>query len=183
MSLTPSTGGLPPVPTTTPKWLVHLVSLVLLVAGPVLAYTDPSGHISSAAAQAAVIIVFILVATIIFVVNLVIEGAHKYGWDMQMVHWVFAQGAQQIDADIQEFKTLWPQAKPAIEALPGTQAAIDSVTSEVNKLKQAGTSGGIDPLAVVSAMEVATGMTFPRTTPAATPPVTGTTTAVPPVNT
>lgn len=146
---------LPTPPAGTPPVLVHLVALVLVIVGPVLAFTDPSGKISTGAAQAAVIIVFVAIAGLIFLTRIIIEGVHQHGWNMKTLDWVWSQSQQVLDQDIQEFKQLWPQAKPAVTAMPGMQGTLESLTATVNDIRARATAATspADNAAIVAAVK------------------------------
>lgn len=129
--------SLPQAPPGTPSWLIGLFSLALLVAGPLLAFWNPSGHLNSGIAQALVIIAFVVSATVLFLVRELIDGLHRYGWSMTTLNFVYAASAKQLDQDWLEFKNVWPQVAPLLQALPGHQASLDSMEQTITKLEQA----------------------------------------------
>lgn len=170
--------SLPPAPPGTPASLVRLFSLLLLVAGPLLAFWDPSGKLNSGVAQALVVIVFVLVAATIFVVREIIDGVHRYGWNMKALDYTWSQSQQQIDQDIVDFKNLWPQAQPLLQQLPVVNTTLTNVQTTVTALEQrvdtAAATAGMTPEQVVNAVESVTGIMLPRQaapppTPAPTP--------------
>jgi hypothetical protein len=58
MSTTPP--AVPAAPVGTPAWLIRGVALLLAVAGPVLAWADPGGKLTSGPVDAAVVLGFLM---------------------------------------------------------------------------------------------------------------------------
>lgn len=131
MTATTTAPALPEVPSTTPAWLPKLVALLLLIAGPVLAYLDPDGKIKSGLVQAVIILVFVVVAAAIFTVHLILEnGLSKTGITKTITEeeaWVRAHAA--------ELQSTFNAAKPALDAIPGVPAALAAANGEISSLK------------------------------------------------
>lgn len=122
----------PAVPSTTPAWFIKGVALIVALAGPAVAWVDPTGHIDTPAAQAIVILGFLVVAAVIFTVHVALAAVHEYGYSKA----AFEHAASAEDA---EFKQLWPEftaawgeAKPLLGNLPDFSA----VAGEVADLKE-----------------------------------------------
>jgi hypothetical protein len=158
---------LPAAPAGVPAWLIRAVAAVLGVAGPVFAWVDPGNHLPHGGIQAAVILGFLIVSAAIFLVHLVLAAVHEYGWNLNAAAHIATGAQSEFDQLWPEFKATYETAKPALDAIPGVQGAIDAISSDVTALKARTETAGLDPSAVVAAFETATGMTFPRVTSAA----------------
>lgn len=126
-TLRPVSPALPAVPVTTPAWLVRLVSILLVLCGPALDYFNPSGKLNTAAAQAAVIVAFVLVAGVIFVVHSALAAIHAYGWSKSAAAVFLDSSGVELRSLITEAKPLVEQAKPALDA-------VGPLSSIVNRL-------------------------------------------------
>lgn len=168
MTQTPTT--LPAAPQGVPAWLIRAAAGVLAVAGPLFAWIDPGNHLPHGAIQACVILGFLVVAAVLFLTHLVLAAVHEYGWNLNAASYI-ATGVESEVAQVwPEFKQTYEQAKPALDAIPGVQGTIDALSADVTALKARDQTAGLDPAAVVTAFEQATGMTFPRAnTPPAAP--------------
>ncbi len=127
----PVSPAVPPTAATTPAWLIKLVALLVAVAGPVLAWVDPKGHISTPDAQAAIVLGFLIVAAAIFLAHVILAAVHEYGFSRIALEHV-------VSAEETEFKTVWPEisstwqtAGPVLERLPD----IAKVTADVAELQ------------------------------------------------
>lgn len=168
---TPS-PALPAVPQGVPAWLIRAVAAIVAIAGPLIAFVDPAATRFTAAIKAAIILVFLVVAAIIFLIHLILAAVHEYGWTMNAVTHV------ETDAEA-EFKQLWPEMKqaytdaaPVLEQVHGVSGVIDTLSKDVADLKAREAATGLDPQAVLQAVEAATGTTLPRATVPADPAVT-----------
>lgn len=153
---------IPNAPVGVPAWLIRICAAAVGLAGPIVAWIDPNGAIPPGAGQAAVILAFLIVGAAIFLTHLILAAVHEYGWTMNAV--------THIDAAAEaEFKQLWPEmkqayadAKPALDQVQGVPGVIDALSKDVADLKAKEETAGLDPQAVLQAVEAATGTTWPR---------------------
>jgi hypothetical protein len=109
------------------------VSLGLACAGPFLDWWNPGGRLTTPGVQAAIIVVFLIVAFVIFTVHLVLAAVHEYGWSKKAAVDVASE-------EITELRTLWPElrdayttAKPALDQLPDFAALAGRVAQVEQK--------------------------------------------------
>lgn len=167
MTQTPPATSLPAAPVGVPAWLIRIVALLVAAAGPVIAFIDPAATRFTPAVKAAIILGFLVVGFVIFIVHLVLAATHEYGWNLNAASHV----ATGVEAEVTQ---LWPEmkqsytaAKSALDQVQAVQPTIDSLQSSVAELERRTSAAGLNPEAVVKAFEAATGMSFPRTAPAA----------------
>jgi hypothetical protein len=153
---------LPSTPTGVPAWLTRLTAALVAIVPSVLAWVDPGSKLPHGAIQACVILAGLLVGGAIGLVHLIHSDVHEYGWSMNAVTHMDTEAEAEIKTLWPEFKQTYETAKPALEAIPGVQGTLDAVTADVAALKAKEQATGLDPAAIVAALEQATGMTFPR---------------------
>jgi hypothetical protein len=167
----PLTPALPAAPKGTPAWLIKTVSLLVLLAGPFLAWVDPTGKIDTPTAQAVVIVAFLVVAAAIFLVHVALAAVHEYGWSRAAL-------GQIGSADLAELKTLWPEiqsayatAKPALDQVQAVSGAINAISTRVDQVEGA-VKAIPDPAAVEAIVRsvVIPGVQIPPASPAGVAP-------------
>lgn len=154
--------SVPNPPVGVPAWATRLAAALVGIAGPVVAWIDPAHRIPPGAVQAAVILAFLAAGLVIFAIHLIHSDVHEYGWTMA--------AARHVESDAEaEFRQAWPQikqafedAKPVLDQVHGVSGVIDALSKDVTDLKAREQTTGLDPTAVLQALETATGTTWPR---------------------
>ena len=165
-----TTPALPAAPVGVPAWLTRLVALLVAGAGPTIAFVDPSATRFTPAVKAAIILGFLVVGFAIFIVHLVLSATHEYGWNLNAASHVATGLEAEVAQMWPEMKQSYTAAQPVLDQVKAVQPTIDSLRSTVAELEQRTSAAGLDPEAVVKALETATGMSFPRSGPAAGTP-------------
>jgi hypothetical protein len=119
------------VPTDTSPLEVKIVALVLAIAGPVLAFVDPSGKFSTADAQVLITLGAWVIAAAIYVGHLILRnGLSKAG-----IGKTLTEEEQWLKANAPALKATYEAAKPALDELPGVPAAQAAAEQEITSLK------------------------------------------------
>jgi hypothetical protein len=134
MSLT-TIPTVPPAPKGTPAWLIRTVALILPFVGVALVWVDPTGKLSTTAAQTTVVLVFLLAAVVIFTVHVVLGAVHEFGWSKAALTKVESDEIVELKAILPEFKAAYSAAKPTLDALPDFTGALAAVQTDVASVK------------------------------------------------
>jgi hypothetical protein len=124
--------------------------LLLAACGPFLDWWNPGGKLSTPAVQATIVVVFLLVAAVIFTVHLVLAAVHEYGWSRRAA-------ADIATSEIDELKALWPDVKAAYQAAQPALAQLPdfaAVADRVGVLEQKVQSVAVQPDTAVLAAQV-----------------------------
>ena len=124
----PDVNTLPPAPPTTPAALIRIASALLIVVGPALDLWNPM-HLTSNVAKALIIIAFVVVGGVLLIVHEFLVAQHKSGWSMATLKQTWAASQQAVDADIAQFKALWPTVQPLLSKVPAAANITDHLTS------------------------------------------------------
>ena len=124
----PNISTLPPAPPTTPAALIRIASAVLILVGPALDLWNP-WHITSSMAKALIILAFVAVGGVLLVVHEFIIAQHKSGWTLETLRQTWAASQTAVDADIAQFKGLWPTVQPLLAKVPDAANVVDHLTA------------------------------------------------------
>lgn len=149
-----TTNPIPPLPApvaaTTPAWLIKLVALAVACVGVALSWWNPL-HLSTAGAKALIVTAFLVVAAVIFTVHFVLAAVHEHGFTLAALHQVETEESAALKQLGNEIVTQWPDARLALEQIPGMATAVSTATSDLTALHQKVDALPVDQLAAIGA--------------------------------
>ena len=123
---------------TTPAWAIRVIAVVVVVISPFLAHWSVFSK-NPTAAQAAVVIGCLVIAGLIFTVQVALAAVHEYGFSRAALGEVATEEQKEIAVLWPDIKSYWGKAEPAVnEGAPDLSSKVEALVQQVARLEAEG---------------------------------------------
>jgi hypothetical protein len=120
---------------TTPAWVIRLIAGVVVVISPFLAHWSIFSK-NPTAAQAAIVAVCLVIAGLIFTVQVALAAVHEYGFSRAALGEVATEEQKEIAALWPDIKANWTKAEPVVnETVPKLSGDVQALSERVAALE------------------------------------------------
>lgn len=120
---------------TTPAWVIRVIAVVVVAISPFLAHWSVFSK-NPTAAQAALVIVCLVIAGLIFTVQVALAAMHEYGFSRAALGEVATEEQKEIAVLWPDIKAYWGNAQTAVnEAAPDLSSKVEALVQQVAALE------------------------------------------------
>jgi hypothetical protein len=120
---------------TTPAWVIRTIAVVVVAVSPFLAHWSIFSK-NPTAAQAAVVVVCLVIAGLIFTVQVVLAAVHEYGFSRAALGDVATEERKEITVLAPDIESNWAKAEPIVnETVPKLSSDMEALTQRVAALE------------------------------------------------
>jgi hypothetical protein len=122
---------------TTPAWLIRSIAGLVVIVSPLLAHWSLFSK-NPTAAQAAVVVSCLVIAGVIFTVQVVLAAVHEYGFSRAALGDVASEERKEIAVLSPDVASNWAKAEPIVnETVPKLSGDMEALTQRVAALESA----------------------------------------------